>query len=326
MNINNFRWRRIAPAIALLVITCSAPTRAWCGGNPSLWASFYSGDIESYSSGQLKKNGAPKPVQLSLTFAGGLAFDKSHNLWVQGGDALSRFTPAQLRKLKKDPSPTAAVNITSTSFIDLGGCAFDSQGNLWVTDFENFSLDELSKAQLDAGTAEVTPAVVITSSDLVDAQFVAFDGSGDAWVGNQDENKIVEFSAGQLTTGGARTPVVVLTSDGSGSIDISGQIAFDKDGNLWVANYGGTVVEFAGSQLGSSGDPTPTVTLSSASFDGPWALTFDSKGDLVVANYNNGSIDKFTPKQIKVSGAPTPSVTITGIQTENGQITFGPAS
>jgi len=326
MNINIFRWRRLVAAIALLMLTCGMPSRAWCG-SANLWVSFYGGLIESYSSGQLKKSGMPTPVNLTVGSVAGIAFDKSNNLWVMDGDVIERFTAKQLKKLKKDSSPTPGVSITSTStFVGPTGLAFDHQGNLWVTDDENESIDELSKAQLNAGSGNVTPAIVITSSDLDTPDFLTFDGDGNAWVENQGSSKIVEFSASQLTSGGSKSPSVVLSNDGSGSLDDPGQIAFDKDGNLWVPNYDAeTVVEFAPSQLASSGDPTPTVTLSSASFVGPWALAFDSKGDLVVVEYDNGTIAKFTPKQLKASGAPVPTVSVTGT-TGNAQITFGPAS
>jgi sugar lactone lactonase YvrE len=317
------RVRFSATAIALLILTtCGAPTHAWCGSS-KLWISFYyGGGIESYTSAQLKKNGMPTPTHLS-TFADvfGLAFDTSNNLWaVDDGVEVVRFTAAQLKKLKSAPSPTPGVIITSTStFVAPTGCAFDHQGNLWVIDNSNDSIDELSKAQLAAGSKDVTPNIVIGSPDL-NAYFLTFDKAANAWVANSD--KIVEFSAGQLTSGGSKSPSVVL----SNSIDDPGQIAFDKDGNLWVPNSGGdTVVEFAQSQLGSSGSPTPMVTLS-GSFDAPWGLTFDSKGDLVVVNYNNGTVDKFTPTQIKASGSPPPKVSVTGTETENAQITFGPAS
>src|SRR5208282_298908 len=292
MNINIFRWRRLVAAIALLMLTCGMPSRAWCG-SANLWVSFYGGLIESYSSGQLKKSGMPTPVNLTVGSVAGIAFDESNNLWVMDGDVIERFTAKQLKKLKKDSSPTPGVSITSTStFVGPTGLAFDHQGNLWVTDDENESIDELSKAQLNAGSGNVTPAIVITSSDLDTPDFLTFDGDGNAWVENQGSSKIVEFSASQLTSGGSKSP---------------------------------SVVEFAPSQLASSGDPTPTVTLSSASFVGPWALAFDSKGDLVVVEYDNGTIAKFTPKQLKASGAPVPTVSVTGT-TGNAQITFGPAS
>jgi sugar lactone lactonase YvrE len=323
------RVRFPAAAIALLILTCGTPSRAWCG-NTNLWVAHDITGIASYTSGQLKKSGTPTPIQLS-TFSEetGLAFDKSHNLWATVGHLeVVRFNPAQLKDLKTDPSPTPGVIITSTSTFDgLGGCNFDHQGNLWVVDESSDSIDELSKAQLAAGSKDLTPAIVITSSDLEGPSFVMFDEAGNAWVSSYLNSEIVEFSASQLTSGGSKTPNIVLSDDGSGSLSGPGEIAFDKKGNLWVPNIDeDTVVEFAKGQLTSSGDPTPTVTLSSAIFSNPWGAAFDSSGNLVVMNYGNGTIAKFTPKELKASGAPVPKVSVTGTDTENQQIIFGSAS
>ena len=103
---------------------------------------------------------------------------------------------------------------------------------------------------------------------------------------------------------------------------------FDKDGDLWVAGAcSDTVVKFAQSQLISSGSPTPSITLSSAIFgdDEPSGVAFDSKGDLVVTTFEDGTIAKFTSKQLKASGAPVPKVEVTGAENDNNQIIFGPA-
>ncbi len=322
------RVRFPAAAIALLLLTCGAPSHGWCA-SANLWVAAYNdGSIESYTSAQLKTSGAPSPISLTSP-ALGLAFDKSHNLWaVISGNEVVEFTAAQLKNLKNDSSPTPGVIITSTgTFSDIGGCNFDHQGNLWVVDYSHASIDELSKAQLAAGTANVTPAVVITSADLGGPSFVTFDKAGNAWIDNA-ASVLSEFSASQLTSGGSKPATVVLSDDGSGtSLNEPGEIAFDKKGNLWVPNDNtGTVVEYAKAQLTSSGSPAPTVKLSSAIFDGPWGAAFDGKGDLVVMNYHNGTIAKFGAKQLKGSGAPVPEVSVTGNLGGDFQIIFGPAS
>jgi hypothetical protein len=325
----NGRVRIMAAAISLLMLTCGTPSHAWCA---NLWVALDNGGgIASYPSGQLKKSGMPTPIHLS-TFANaiGLAFDKSDNLWaVIDPNQVVRFTAAQLKRLKNNPSPTPGVIITSTSkFKFIYGCNFDQHGNLWVADFTNSSIDELSKAQLAAGSGNVTPAIVITSADLDGPNFLTFDKGGNAWVDNESSDTIAEFSASQLTSGGSKSAPVLLSDDGSGtSLDAPGEVAFDKKGNLCVPNYNAnTVVEYAKGQLTSSGNPAPMLKLSSAVFDGPWGAVLDSKGDLVVMNYNNGTIAKFTPKQLKASGAPVPKVSVTGTETQNYQIIFGPAS
>ena len=320
-----------AMAIALLTLAFGTPSQAWCASQ-KLWVAFNDGGgIESYTSKQLKKSGMPAPVEVStFGFATGLAFDKSHNLWaVVGSTRVVEFTAAQLKNLKHDSSPTPPVIITSTStFNDIGGCKFDQQGNLWVIDAGNDSIVELSKALLAAGSGNVTPTIILTSSDLDNPFFVTFDKAGNAWVDSEGGSKIAEFSASQLISGGSQSATVVLFDDGSGtSLDNPGEIAFDKEGNLWVPNNNSdTVVEYAKDQLTSSGNPAPMVKLNSAVFDEPLGTVFDSKGDLVVTNITNGTIAKFTPKQLKASGAPIPKVSVTGTETEPFQIIFGPAS
>jgi sugar lactone lactonase YvrE len=331
MNNRTFRGHRPLAAVALLILICCMPLHAWCG-NENLWVSFESGGgIVSYTSGQLKKSGMPTPVQLS-TFGEvlGLAFDKSHNLWADVRHfQVVRFTPEQLKNLKNDPSPTPGVVITSTSSLNnILGCNFDQKGDLWMVDVSADTLNEISKAQLAAGSGDITPAIVITLSGLIDPNVVTFDKAGNAWVDDPVNAQIAEFSASQLKSSGTKTPAVLLTDDGSGtSLSSPGEIAFDKKGNLWVANLSSnTVVEYAKGQLASSGNPTPKVKLSSAIFDLPFGAAFDSKGDLVVANiFDTGTIVKFTAKQLNTSGAPIPKVVVTPTQTNSYQITFGPA-
>lgn len=328
MTINPFRSRHLAGALAILTMSCGAPSPAWCA---NLWIAHYNGGgVDSFTSKQLKKSGMPSPIVLStFTNTIGIAFDKSHNLWaVVDEDEVVRFTAAQLKKLKSAPSPTPGVIITSSStFKYIEGCNFDHQGNLWVVDSSNDSIDELSKAQLSAGSGNITPNIVIASSDLDGPNFVTFDTVGNAWVDNEGSSTIVEFTASQLTSGGSKSATVVLSDDGSGtSLRGPGQIAFDKAGNLWTPNSIGTVVEYAKDLLTSSGNPAPTVKLTSAVFYDPFDAVFDSNGDLVVSNYGDGTIAKFSAKQLKTSGAPVPKVSVTETDSNNSEILFGPAS
>jgi sugar lactone lactonase YvrE len=90
-------------------------------------------------------------------------------------------------------------------------------------------------------------------------------------------------------------------------------LAFDANGNLWVAFSGhSTVVEYTTSQLASSGNPSPAVTLSanSGSLSAPVGIAFDAGGNLWVANGSN-TVVAFTPAQLAASGSPAPNVTLT---------------
>jgi sugar lactone lactonase YvrE len=86
-------------------------------------------------------------------------------------------------------------------------------------------------------------------------------------------------------------------------------LAFDQNGNLFVANYSAnTVSEFA------PGHTTPTATLTG--LFGPTYLAFDHNGNLFVSNEgtsdNGSTVSEFAP------GATTPTATLTGVSCPAG--------
>ncbi len=126
-------------------------------------------------------------------------------------------------------------------------------------------------------------------------------------------------SASAITLRGARMSIAPGSSPAEvGSLPVLGTkpsatlhglnnphaLAFDDNGNLFVANNGnGTVSEFA------PGSTTPKATLSG--LKNPGALAFDDKGDLFVANCgiasNATTVSEFAP------GSTTPKATLKGL-------------
>jgi hypothetical protein len=93
-------------------------------------------------------------------------------------------------------------------------------------------------------------------------------------------------------------------------------VAFDPAGDMWVAEYSSSkLVEFAPSQLASSGAPTPAVTISdngSGDLSNPWDLAFDSAGNLwVTTNNGSGGLLEYPASSLGKTGTPTPAVVIT---------------
>jgi hypothetical protein len=124
-----------------------------------------------------------------------------------------------------------------------------------------------------------TPAITITANESYPAAALgmAIDAAGGIWIANgiASPNSIVGYSASQLTTSGNPAPAVTLTPNGA-SMMVPAGIAFDASGNMWVANAGGgSLVEFAASQISSSGSPVPTITIASSSATRPFALAFN---------------------------------------------------
>jgi MYXO-CTERM domain-containing protein len=101
-------------------------------------------------------------------------------------------------------------------------------------------------------------------------------------------------------------PIQNTTSD----TDIPNGIAFDRNGNLYVANDGnGTITEFApnGSYLG----------VYATGLSAPADIAFDQYGYLYVAENNNGTIVKIPP------GGGTPTTFVTNLSAPQG-LAFGP--
>ena len=300
----------------------AAATSAFAAGpkvdKRGLWVPNAIGNtIVEFTSGQRTANGSPVPTltntSSALGFPSALVFDPAGNMWVTSArtPAVIEFTSKQLKALGATPDPTPAVTITSSVFAD-PLADFDRGGNLWVSDEVANEIYMFSRKQLKAG-GDLTPAVTITSPDLGGARNLAFDKKGNLWISNDTGDQIEEFSKKGLGKGGALTPAVILSDDGSGSLNECKGIAFDRKGNLWVADLGSdTIVEFPASDLNATGNPTPAVTIgaTAGSLDGPLGIGFDKQGNLWVSNFEGSTLVEFSPGQIAASGTPTPAVTI----------------
>lgn len=324
----------LASVSALMLAPATSASAA--GDKRGLWVPNALGNtIVEFTASQRAATGAPVPeltnTSSALSFPAALVFDPSGNMWVvdEGTLSIDKFTRKQLTQLGTVPDPTPAVTITSSVF---GNplADFDRAGNLWVSDQVANSIYKFTKKQLKTG-GDLTPAVTITSSALNGARNLAFDKKGNLWISNDGGDQIEEFAKKGLAQGGALTPAVIISDDGSGSLDDCAGIAFDRKGNLWVADVdSSTIVEFSAADLKATGNPTPVVTISAngASLDGPVGIGFDKKGNLWASNFSGSSIVEFSPAQIAASGTPVPIVTLSatsGSIDGPEQFSFGPS-
>jgi sugar lactone lactonase YvrE len=237
----------------------------------------------------------------------GIAFDDDGTMWIASQDdsVLVAFAPAALTS---SGARTATTRITSIagSLSAPTGLAFDSQHRLWVANSENGTIVRFDRAQLASGGA-VAPAVTISGVGHPTA--LAFDAAGSLWASNFRTNKVFSFSASQLNTSGFLAPQVVINTLGTSLANPSG-IAFDVDGNLWVANTSlRTLAAFSPAQLATTGSPVPHIVISSdgGSLDVPVGLAFDGDGSLWVMG-SGGALEKFARTSLAATGAPSPSV------------------
>ncbi len=246
-------------------------------GDPSLRGTSFIFELTPAQLRKLVKHERVKPA-IEMDDAGGAAlhFDSAGNLWVATPPSdipeLVMYTPDQL------VSGTAPPPARTITFVDSIGnitdFAFDSIGNLWVdTDYsrngeEEPALSELTPDQFAASAISVVPHLQLAG---VTGQALAFDSSGDLWAAT--DAGIYMFLPSELTGAGVQSvaPAITLGSVAvgrGGSFGDPDGLAFDAEGNLWVAcssdvggiNFGG-IAEFTSDEITSSGRPQPKVVL-----------------------------------------------------------------
>ncbi len=252
--------------------------------------------------------------------------NSSPALWVANGTNVLEFTSAALTTSgSAAPAPTLILN--SSAFAAPQGVLFDASGNLWVVDGGTTStggkakpaLYQFTSANLTAlqSPATGTPNVTINSSAFTFPQQAVFDSKGDLWVSDNGSNAVFEFMPSQLMASGiAVTPNITIKSNPAFTGALG--IAFDTAGDLWIANNGTTTIfEFNAAALPTASGSvtlTPNIMLSDdgkQSIQGPWALAFDSSGNLWSSNANApNTVVQFSKISLTASGSPTPAITL----------------
>jgi sugar lactone lactonase YvrE len=293
--------------------TVTYTPRAGTGG---LWVgSFTSGVIAEMSAAQLAA-GTPTAATIALTVPSsngvGMAFDGNGNLWTakSPGDSIVEYSAAELGS---SGAASPSVVLTNSAINRPGAMAFDANGDLWVTNTSGNTAIEFTASQL-AASGSPAPTVVLsaTAGSMSRPYGVAFDASGDMWVAST--GVLVEYTPSQLTVSGSPTPAITITANETYAAAALG-MAIDAAGGIWIANgiaspY--SIVGYSASQLTTSGNPAPAVTLTpnNSSLSVPAGIAFDASGNMWVANVAASTLVEFTPSQINSSGSPVPTITI----------------
>ena len=208
-------------------------------------------------------------------------------------------------------------SITATAgTIDVAGISTTSVNG-------NVSLAATANLTVAAGASILTGTGTISLSADVNANGTGDDGAGTLSISagavvdstNTSASAItlrgaavnIDTSTNPALVGGTRnsmstTPTATLTG-----LSNPCALAFDANGNLYVANLGSSVSGTTVSEF-APGAATPTATLTGLT--GPDALAFDASGNLYVANETNyfgTTVSEFAP------GSTIPTATLTGL-------------
>jgi len=269
-------------------------------------------------------------TQTELNLPNALAFDSSGNLWVadqNNNRVLEYKAPFSTHEaaslvIGQSSFTGSATATTSTGLSGPTGLAFDSSHNLWVVDMGNSRVLEYTAP---FSTGEAATLVIgqssFTSSDFTDTNStglsyptgLAFDSGGNLWVADQSNNRVLEYKTPFSTHEAASLvigqPGFTTTNTGATTqTNLNGvkALAFDSSGNLWVVDFRQSRVleyttpfsthEAASLVIGQSSFTsrecafTSTCVASPTNLFDPNALSFDSSGNLWVADGDNNRV------------------------------------
>ncbi|MGH9495378.1 MAG: NHL repeat-containing protein, partial [Candidatus Sulfotelmatobacter sp.] len=207
---------------------------------------------------------------------------------------------------------TASGGVSATALYCPSGLAFDSTGNLWVSDYDNSRIVEFEPpftsgmaASVALGQTDLNSSNCATGASALCYPYegVAFDGKGNLFVADYDNCRIVEYQA-PFSTGMAASIAIGQTDLNSSNCGVTASttngplgLAFDSNGNIWAGDYSNNrVLEFkapfttgmsAGLVIGQADFTSSTSSTSASGLSDPYDVSFDSKGNLYVADYSN---------------------------------------
>ncbi|MGA2174235.1 MAG: immunoglobulin domain-containing protein [Verrucomicrobiota bacterium] len=295
-----------------------------------------SGDALTVFAGLYNATGTNDGIGSGALFNGpyGLVIDAGSNLYVgdSGNHTIRMITPAAVVTTIAGV-PGTAGNRDNPGNIALfdgpTGLAMDSHTNLYVADYYNGAIRKVTNGP--AGWQVTTVA-----AGFYHCSGVAVDASSNVYVADSGHDVI------QMITPGGAVSIIAGQLNRSGNVDglwSDAQLNFpqgilvDPSGRLIVADGGnnsirlltlgqfGTLLTVAGSGSGNE-DGTGSAAL----FRDPIGLTFDSAGDLFIADYNNGSIREHgLPVSFSVISGVAPTITAWP-QNRTAVATYGPVT
>jgi streptogramin lyase len=209
---------------------------------------------------------------------------------------LSTANPPFAPALGSQPSDfTIALSFTGGGIYGPFSLAIDGLGNVWMVNTAN-SISEINGVT----GAAISPAAGFTGNGLSSPFAIAIDPSNNAWVVNPFT---YNYTSGTIT---APTSVSEFTAAGGaatgspftgGGLNIAPNlntlsprdIAFDANGNAWIANNSASVTELNG-LTGAAISPVTTGYSISSGIADPNGVAVDAKNHVWVCGFNGNTL------------------------------------
>jgi streptogramin lyase len=260
--------------------------------------------------------------------------DELGNLWFtvnQSGTSPITINKYLLKNILASaviPTPDLTIAVPNLGVTSECGCScFDRNGNLWTMNGTHGGAGQASFLKYGF-KAYGSPGGVATTSVLLDPQTATtrmsnqqdfvFDAEGNIWgscafTGNAGGPNAGFFkvSASALATSSVAPIVPAIYWSGSNIGNqpaLSGDvIAISPTGFIFTSNLQGNNIR-AWSPTTATGNPAPAIVLTSATFNGPYGITFDGSGNLWVANGLDNRVMRIPRGQLGATGVVVPDV------------------
>ena len=231
----------------------------------------------------------------------------SGKIWFgnQNSDPGERIISYNYDKLGSTGNQTATNTLTGVHSSPRG-MAFDHFGNLWSIDgadkIHMFAWDQLAASDRSPNQ----------SLDISSPFSITFDADSNLWCTNSAN--VFRFSKDDIYSGSPSPDITITSSEFDG---LKG-LAFDNDGNLWLANADDdNILKINQGDLGGSGDVVPDVILTCRSLppvvttlSAPYSLAFDRDNNLFVGYFGPNLIVRLSPADRSTTASIVPPVQI----------------
>jgi len=233
----------------------------------------------------------------------GLTFDVSGNLYVAGeaDDNIRKITPSGIVSTVAGNGTQGFTNgpAANASFTYPTGVAVDASGNIYVVDEGNNAIRKIStdgQVSTFAGGTKGYADGTGTAASFDRPTDLVLDANGNLFVTDLYNYRIRKITpAGVVTTFAGNSSYMSADGTGTGaSFDNPGDIAIDKQGNLYVTEGDNLVRKITPQGVVTSIAGTIPLPLSSP-FGMPQGIAFDASGNMYLEDSGRYQIEKMTP-------------------------------